>query len=341
MDQDFKEEITQRKADHIDLALASQVEDGMRDTRFYYEPLIAAHPDDEADLPMAFLGKTLRYPIWVSSMTGGTGAGGKINAHLARMCGEFGFGMGLGSCRVLFDYPGVFPDFNVRRWIGPDLPLFANLGIAQVETLLRAGEEERIITLVTQLQADGLIVHVNPLQEWLQPGGDRFSVPPVDTLEHLLDVVQFPVIVKEVGQGMGPQSLARLFALPLAAVDLAAHGGTNFAMLELLRDQDAMRQEHLKQISSLGHSATEMVQYVNQISEELRGNLRCRQVIISGGIRDFLDGFYLMKKLTLPSIYGQASGFLKYAQQDYEQLQAFARIQTAGLKLAHTYLRVR
>ena len=85
----------------------------------------------------------------------------------------------------------------------------------------------------------------------------------------------------------------------------------------------------------------EMIGFINALMETSGSQYLCRQVIISGGVRDYLDGFYLMKKLTLPSIYGHASGFLKYAQQGYEQLQAFARIQTAGLKLAHTYLRVR
>ncbi len=335
------EDITQRKADHIDLAFASQAATEIRDTRFYYEPLLTGHPRTNEDLPIDFLGKTLRYPIWVSSMTGGTEAARKINENLARMCGEFGFGMGLGSCRTLLESPKLLPDFDVRKWIGPGLPLYANLGIAQVEKMLQAGDEAQIKDLLEMLQANGLVIHVNPMQEWLQPGGDHFSTPPIDTIRSLIDIAAYPIIVKEVGQGMGPESLGELLRLPIAAVELAAHGGTNFATLELLRDKDVMRQENYARLGTVGHSAEEMIIYLNNLEEQMGGSMRCRQVIISGGIRDFLDGFYLMKKLNLPAIYGQASGFLKHAQHGYEQLQSFARIQTAGLKLAYTYLRVR
>ncbi|HLF65607.1 MAG TPA: hypothetical protein VI603_17725 [Saprospiraceae bacterium] len=334
-------DITRRKADHIDLAFASQADEAMRDTRFYYEPLLSAHPSPEGDLPIVFLGKTLRYPLWVSSMTGGTNAAKKINENLARMCGEFGFGMSLGSCRALLENPKLLPDFDVKKWIGPDYPLYANLGIAQVERMLEAGHEGQIKDLLEVLQADGLIIHVNPIQEWLQPAGDRFHIAPLETIRHLVGGSSFPIIVKEVGQGMGPESLGKLMSLPVAAVELAAHGGTNFATLELLRDTDALRQENYVRLGSIGHSAEEMITYINHIGEQMPGSLQCRQVIISGGVRDFLDGFYLMKKLNLPAIYGQASGFLKHAQHGYEQLQAFAHIQTAGLKLAFTYLRVR
>jgi isopentenyl-diphosphate delta-isomerase len=334
-------DITRRKADHIDLAFASQMDQATRDPRFYYEPLFAAHPDPKGDLPVSFLGKQLRYPLWVSSMTGGTEAARKINENLGRMCGEFGLGMGLGSCRVLLDNPKLLPDFDVRKWIGPDYPLYANLGIAQVERMLQAGNVNAISVLIEMLQADGLIVHINPMQEWLQPEGDRFHVAPVETIKALLADFNYPIIVKEVGQGMGPESVSALMHLPVSALELAAHGGTNFTNLELLREKEPMRKEYYNRLSMIGHSAEEMIGFLNILNEQESRSLKCRQVIISGGVRDFLDGFYLMKKLTLPAIYGHASGYLKHAQHGYEQLKAFAQIQIAGLRLAFTYLRVR
>jgi isopentenyl-diphosphate Delta-isomerase len=335
------DDITQRKTDHIDLAMASQPVSGKRDARFYYEPLLAGHPDPELDLPVDFLGKTLRYPVWVSSMTGGTEAARKINENLARMCGEFGFGMGLGSCRALLENPDRLSDFDVRRWVGPEMPLFANLGIAQIGRMLEKGTVSEITGLLNLLQADGLIVHVNPMQEWLQPEGDYLRVAPLDILTAFIQSVDCSVIVKEVGQGMGPESLSKLLTLPLAAIELGAYGGANFATLELMRDPDPMRREHLACLGHVGHTAEEMVSYINLACEQMHGMPRCKQIIISGGVRDFLDGYYLMKKLHLPAIYGQASGFLKYARQGYEQLHAFARILTAGLRIANSYLKVR
>ncbi len=330
----------ERKRDHIELAFRSQVTSGELDQRFYYEPLLSPHPEPGALPRFLFLGKTMRAPIWVSSMTGGTALAGTINHNLARACRDFGMGMGLGSCRALLYSDEHLPDFDVRDDIGEEQPLFANLGIAQVEQLVTQGELYRIDDLLDKLRADGLIIHVNPLQEWLQPEGDRFAQAPLATIEAVLGKTDRPVIVKEVGQGMGYHSLKALFQLPLAAVDFAANGGTNFAKLELLRSDDAKRDIYSR-LALVGHSAAEMVDFTNQIREALGDDMRCRQVIISGGVRHFLDGYYLTEKLQLPAVYGQASAFLKHARGDYEALHAYVSTQVQGLELANAFLRVR
>ena len=168
-------------------------------------------------------------------MTGGTDMARIINRNLAQACGEFGFGMGLGSCRQLLYSNEHFDDFNVRPLMGDDVPLFANLGIAQLEILIERNETSLITKLITKLNADGLIIHVNPMQEWLQPEGDRFKKPPIETIKTIVDRLDCPLIVKEVGQGFGYESIKALLQLPLAAVDFAAAGGTSFSKLELLR----------------------------------------------------------------------------------------------------------
>ncbi|MCB0573814.1 MAG: isopentenyl-diphosphate delta-isomerase, partial [Saprospiraceae bacterium] len=111
-------------------------------------------------------------------------------------------------------------------------------------------------------RADGLIVHVNPLQEAMQPEGDLFKRPPLDTLRELLEIPELKVIVKEVGQGFGPESLRALLQLPLEAVEFAAAGGTNFAKLELLRS-DPEKQMIFEKIAAVGHSAAEMTGWLN------------------------------------------------------------------------------
>lgn len=329
-----------RKRDHIELAFRSQVESGTLDQRFYYEPLLAGHPQSGSLKRFLFLGKTMRAPIWVSSMTGGTEWANTINHNLARACKEFGMGMGLGSCRSLLYGNESLPDFDVRKEIGDDLPLYANLGVAQLEELVEQGELYRITELLDKLQADGLIIHVNPMQEWLQPEGDRFVRTPLQTIEALLDRVDAPVIVKEVGQGMGPESLSALMQLPLAAIDFAANGGTNFARLEMLRSDEAKATIY-EQLAHVGHSASEMTLMTNQLLEELGEKAICRQFIISGGVRNFLDGYYLTQKLNAPSIYGQASSFLRHARGNYEELQAYVAAQIEGLELASALLRAR
>ncbi len=329
---------SERKQDHIALAFKSRITEKEIDPRFCYEPLMAAHPRGWDNLaPFEFLGKTVKVPLWVSSMTGGTEWARIINQNLARACAEFGMGMGLGSCRSLLYSDDALADFDVRPIIGDALPFFANLGIAQVEQLQRKGDVGRIDEMLGKLRADGLIVHVNPFQEWLQPEGDRFARPPLETIGELLNQADYPIIVKEVGQGFGMKSLESLLRLPLAAIDFGASGGTNFAMLELLRSDGEKLDAYLP-LARVGHSAEEMVKMCNELVWQLGDAVKCRQVIISGGIADFLDGHYLLSKLTLPAVYGQASAFLKHARGHYEQLQRFVSQQLEGLALARAYL---
>jgi len=331
----------QRKKDHIEMAFDARISSENLDQRFDYNPILSSHPKPAQDeLKTPFLGKTLSVPIWISSMTGGTEWAATINRNLARVCADFGMGMGLGSCRSLLQDYSHFADFNIRRIIGDQLPLYANLGIAQLEELAENSELAKVSSLVDKLQADGLIIHINPLQEWLQPEGDIIKHPPIDTIKRLIDIYKGKIIVKEVGQGMGKASLSALFQLPIHAIDFAANGGTNFAKLELMRSNDLQKATY-KSIANLGHSALEMVNFCNKLDKELGSKRLCDQVIISGGVNGFLDGYYLMNKLSIPSIYGQASAFLKYARGDYDQLYQFAELQVNGLKLAKRFLTIK
>jgi isopentenyl-diphosphate delta-isomerase len=327
-----------RKKDHIQRALDSRTPREMMDDRFHYEPLLKGHPSEEPG-PLEFLGKKMKSPLWISSMTGGTKMAGIINRNLARACHEFGMGMGLGSCRIIMDDDTYFEDFNMRPIIGEEYPFYANLGVAQVEEFISAGQTGRIRELLDKLQADGLVIHVNPLQEFCQPEGDRFLRPPIDTIREILEIGNFPVIVKEVGQGMGPESLKALLKLPLEAIEFAAFGGTNFSLVELSRS-DPMSREFYRPLAYVGHDAESMVDSVNRIVKNDE-DIQCRQLIISGGITDFLDGYYLINKSRLPAIYGQAGGFLKHARDTYEKLQDYIQFQLSGLRIAETYLTVK
>lgn len=336
--QDKDPKASSRKQDHIELAFRSQVSQGERDGRFYYEPMLSGHPEKGSWPEFTFVGKQQKLPLWVSSMTGGTTKASRINKNLARACREFGMGMGLGSCRSLLSSDQYFDDFNVRPFIGDELPLYANLGIAQIEILLRDKKVQLASEMVKKLQADGLIIHVNPLQEWLQPEGDHISDPPIETIARFLEACPMPIIVKEVGQGFGPASIKALLKMPLMAIEFAANGGTNFSRLELLRADDTAR-DTFGPVVQLGHSAEEMVNWANEAL--LDKNTLCKDIIISGGIKHFLDGYYLLSKSKMNAVYGQASGFLKYAQEDYETLQKYIEMQVRGLELAKAFLKLK
>ena len=328
----------QRKKDHIDLAFQSQTLIDNIDKRFYYEPLLSPHP---SGFPTTYElnGKTMKVPVWVSSMTGGTELAEKINSNLAKACRKYGMGMGLGSCRIILDDETYFHQFDVRELIGDDLPLYANLGICQVEELVADKAINKIEKLVERLRADGLIIHVNPLQEWFQPEGDRIIRPPLETVKDVLEQTQLNIIVKEVGQGMGPESLRELLKLPVEAIEFAAFGGTNFAKVELSRSNEFRRQLY-EPLSKIGNDAYSMMENINTIYEE-GADIQCKNIIVSGGIKTFLDGYYFLKKSKIPAIYGQASTFLKYAKESYEALDEFLAYQIKGLELAYAYLTIK
>lgn len=327
-----------RKKDHIELALNSKTSLDQIDRRFSYEPILYGMPDVGTFFePFDFAGKQMILPIWVSSMTGGTKMAGIINRNLARACGEFGMGMGLGSCRQLLFDDTHFEDFNVRKLVGDDQPLYANLGIAQVEQLIHEDKAQSVVDLVDKLQADGLIIHINPLQEWFQPEGDRIIHPPIDTIKMLLEQTDLKIIVKEVGQGMGRESLQALMQLPIQAIDFGAMGGTNFSKIELTRDS---QKGATAPLAFVGHDAGEMVQMVNDIMTSFRPTL-VSQFIVSGGIRTFLDGYYHTQKLNAIAVYGQASALLEHARGDYDDLRQFLLDQGAGLAMAYSFLKAK
>ena len=327
-----------RKNDHIDLAFSSQADHLLADPRFTYEPLLGSSENGKIE-PFRFLGKTLRTPMWVSSMTGGSTFARIINTNLAMACREFGMGMGLGSCRILLEDTKYYPDFDVRHIMGDDLPLYANIGIAQLEQMTGDKSTDRILEIVSRLKADGLIIHVNPIQEWLQTEGDILVRPPLETIEEFLMLTRLSIIVKEVGQGMGPESISRLMKLPIDAFEMAAYGGTNFAKVELARTSEQKR-ELFAPVSMVGHTAGEMLEMINQAALA-NDEIKCRQIIISGGIRSFLDGYYYISKSILPAIYGQASAFLRHACGDYEDLRQFVSGQITGLIFARAFLKVK
>ncbi len=321
------QQMTDRKTDHIQLALGNANKALRVDARFDYEPLLASNDTSSVDLSCTFLGKNFTYPLWLSSMTGGSELSRKINEKMARACMAFGLGMGLGSCRSLLTSMDHFADFNMRQFMG-DRPLYANLGIAQLEkTSIQVLEE-----VVGTLSADGLIIHINPLQEFLQAEGDRYSCEPLETIQRICEEASFPLIVKEVGQGMGPNSLKALLKLPIAAIELAAFGGTNFSLIENQRQN-----EEMNPLVHVGHEASEMVQILNSLAQ----TNDCKEIIISGGVKNFLDAYFLRNISKMKCLYGQAGMILKYATLGYEELRKYIQAQIDGYKMATLMLKVK
>lgn len=342
----------QRKTHHLEYAKEAQVESRYLNEMFDYEPLLNGFPKElegkSGDFNFQKLkvaGKTLKAPVWISSMTGGASAAGPINKKLAVAAREFGLGLGLGSCRPLLNSDDYFEDFNLRDIAGDDIPLFANFGVAQVEDELQSGGE-RLFEICDRLKVDGVFLHINPLQEWFQPEGDRWSRPPLEIIQDVIELNEkkgcpLSIGVKEVGQGMGPRSLKALLEMPLEVIEFAAFGGTNFSYLEGLRHEKPNENNSLstdKDLCYVGHTAQEMVRLVNQflIDESVKTNDKF--FIISGGVRSSLQGHFLTENLRGNACYGMAKPFLEAAQGSEEELISFVRNHLEGLKMAQTFL---
>jgi len=328
-----------RKRDHIDLAFSSKLNTNQVDNRFEYEPLLGSHIQKKQTY--TFAGKQLKLPLWVSSMTGGTQRAGLINKNLAQACAEFGLGMGLGSCRILLDSPEHFDDFNVRPIMGDEVPLFTNIGICQLEHMINKGNTDQLDELVIKLKADGIIIHINPLQEAFQPEGDILKRPALELLQEYLEHAQSKVIIKEVGQGFGKESLRHLLQLPIEAIEFAALGGTNFSLVELNRS-DAISAEVFNPFIHVGHTAEEMTRTTNELIKEIKTeDLKVKQLIISGGITNLLDGYYLTSISELPAVFGMGSAFLRHAMGDYAKLRQYAEKLAHAWHLASNFLHVK
>lgn len=336
-----------RKHEHIELTNKSQVLQEMLDPRFNYEPLFGRHQFEPQIYK--FLDFNFSFPMWISSMTGGTGSASHINKNLAHACDEFSLGMGLGSCRTLLKSDQYFADFNLRENIG-ERPLFANIGICQLDELLQEGSLQKLDELIDQLKANGLFIHINPLQELIQPEGDTLVRSPHEILKDFLSKksANFRVIVKEVGQGMGPKSLEALLDLEIDGIEFSAFGGTNFAQMEMFRSSES---SHLEPLIRVGHDVYEMIKNLaNILKNKSSSQLSCRNFIFSGGIVSSLDGFYcleLFKKLMADDhqnynvLFAQASKVLNHADGEYEKLKDYLQRQQELFYNASAFLQIK
>lgn len=326
-----------RKSDHIELSFKSVPKTQMNLGDLAYEPLFSAHPKT-GSASKKFLDKEFGLPLWVSSMTGGTEKAQKINTNLAKACGEFKLGMGLGSCRCLLEDDSRLVDFDVKKYMG-EMPLYTNLGIAQLEQLILAGKLNLVTELNKKLNADGLIIHVNPLQEWAQAEGDRYCHPPLETIMRVIDGLKCPIIIKEVGQGFGPKSLESLVKLPIKAIELAGFGGTNFTMIEQARlsAKESGTLPVNSHFALIGHTVEDMIQNLNRLFKP--GVNDSIEIIISGGVNNPIQAQVLMESLKFNNVVGMAASLLKNSMGDYEELQSYVAELGEGLELANAYLK--
>jgi isopentenyl-diphosphate delta-isomerase type 2 len=199
---------------------------GFEGVRFIHHalPEIA---EQEIDTSTEFLGQRVSLPFFISCMTGGSEGGFRANRALAAAAQQLGIPVGLGSIRVLLKNPALFHHFHIKP-IAPDVPILANIGAVQ----LREADQEELFALLSRLEAQALVVHLNPGQELFQPDGDRDFRGLREVIARTCDRCPLPVIVKETGFGIRTGSARELFAAGASYVDLAGAGGTNWVTVE-------------------------------------------------------------------------------------------------------------
>lgn len=276
-----KSQVQKRKDEHIQIVLnehvtSQQVTTGLENYRFVHQAL----PEldfQEIDLSFSFLGKPLKAPLYISSMTGGTKETGEINRMLAIAAQECGWAMALGSMRAILDQPAVENTFQVRRY-APDIPVIANIGAVQLN--YGVGEKE-CYRFVEVAEADALVLHLNSMQEVFQPEGDVNFKGILHKIEKLCQRVTFPVGVKEVGWGIHGDLVKTLFDCGVQFVDVAGAGGTSWSQVEKYRTTPVLKNA-AQAFANWGIPTAECVL-------EARSATPSATILASGGLKNGVD----------------------------------------------------
>lgn len=313
-----------RKARHLDVCLDDDVQStldpGWSAVRLRHEAL----PDialADVDCTARFLGFRLRAPILISSMTGGTNRAAELNRRLAEAAEAAGLAMGLGSGRAMIENPALRDTFDVRA-LAPHAVLFANIGAVSLNYGIGIDQVRR---LVADLQADGLFLHLNPLQEALQPAGDTNFRGLLPKIAELCAALEVPVVAKGVGSGIAPETAARLLNAGVAGIDAAAAGGTSWARVEGKRSGDDRREALAETFAGWGRPTAETVR-------ALRERFPSTPLIASGGVRSGID---IAKAVAIGAdLCGLALPFLTAANVSRAAVDALIAELIDGLRIA-------
>jgi len=273
---------------------------------------------NEIDTKTNFLGKRLHIPLLISSMTGGTEQAGIINQRLAQVAQQYKLAMGVGSQRVAIENPQVASTFAIRKY-APDILLFANLGAVQLN--YRYGVDE-CLQIIDTLAADGLILHLNPLQECIQPRGNVNFRGLLEKIAQLCKKLPVPIIVKEIGNGISSNMAEKFLDAGVRAIDVAGAGGTSWAMVESERAETNLQRRLGQTFANWGLSTADCITSVRAIAPHI-------PLIASGGLRDGID---VAKAIALGAdIAGLAMPFLQAAAISESALEELVQALTAEI----------
>jgi len=298
-----------RKSDHIQINLKKDVDSSLTTGLERYQFIHRALPElnlEEVDSSISIFDKTLKTPLLISSMTGGTKEAGEINQILARAAQETGIAMGVGSQRAAIENPKLEDTFKVRN-VAPDILLFANLGAVQLNYGYGIDECRRTVDMI---EADALILHLNALQEALQPEGDTRFKGIINKIESICREFHVPVIAKEVGWGFSRDDVKMLIEVGISAIDVAGAGGTSWSQVEMHRTQNESQARIAASFMRWGIPTSEVIRNIRDLSKDLK-------IFASGGIQNGID---IGKCIALGADLGGMAGiFLKAAAESLDK----------------------
>ncbi|MDF5723429.1 MAG: type 2 isopentenyl-diphosphate Delta-isomerase [Rhizonema sp. PD37] len=311
-----------RKADHIRICLEEDVQfhsttNGLERYRFRH-CCLPELDRNEIDISTTFLGKRLGAPLLISSMTGGTEQAGIINYRLAEVAQHYKLAMGVGSQRVAVEKPQLADTFAVRK-CAPDVLLFANLGAVQLNYDYGLDQCLRIIDI---LEADALILHLNPLQESIQTRGDTNFKGLLDKISQVCQKLPVPVIAKEVGNGISAAMAEKLIAAGVTAIDVAGAGGTSWAKVEGERASNPLQRRLGTTFADWGLPTAECITSIRAAKSDI-------PLIASGGLRNGLD--VAMAIALGADLAGLAMPFLQAAAESGSALHNLAEVLVAEI----------
>lgn len=307
----------QRKLEHLRISLERDVESEGVSTGFErYRLVHEALPDldlDAVDTTATFLGHRLDGPLIISAMTGGTSAAGVINRRLAEAAEEAGVALALGSQRAAIEDPGLAATYQVRR-LAPSVPLLANLGAIQLNHGYGLDECRRAVEMV---EANMLVLHLNPLQEALQTDGNTHFAGLLGRIESVCTRLEVPVIVKEVGWGLSEHAARQLAGAGVAAIDVAGAGGSSWSRVEMYRAASEHQRRLAEAFATWGIPTAESLLLAQRGASGI-------PVVASGGIR---DGIEMAKAMAMgAALCGVARPFLRAANDSTAAVLALIRV---------------
>lgn len=323
----MEKDIFQRKDDHIKISIDENIVS--RNTT-WLEYVIFIHnslPEvnfKDIDISMEFLGKQINAPIIIGSLTGGTKLGLEINKRLAEAAEQFQIPLMVGSQRIQLEYPDTSKNFTSIRKSAPSIPIIANLGISQIIQMENFNSIEKIIHSV---EADAIAIHLNPLQEIIQPEGETNFSNAKEKISQLKDYLKIPLIIKETGAGLSKNVSNSLIDMGIKYLDVSGLGGTSFAAIEYSR---AKKKNNLL-TSSIGNTFLDWgIPSAASIIETRAVATNSTIIIGSGGIR---NGLEIAKSIAIGAdISAIAQPFLKCALNNSKEVESYIKTLISELK---------